>query len=655
MSEDYGLWWSTDDPETRARRLSALVTSLDNDQEARKRRILRDLRRYEGRDLADLTPTAYYASVALNGVDDEYRVQLPRALVSTAVAKIAGKQKPKALFAVTDGDWGTKRRAKKMERAVEAIMQQRQGLHLDGYSVLLDCFRDCGYADCGVVKYWPDFQSKKVVIERVLPWEFLVDPKECRAGAPLNYFHRYGYDRFKLVSRFPKYAKEIMAAPAVNDVRSAGSIDASTDRRGRMVQVDEGWRVALSEDEPGVHTIAVGGVDLTEGESWEWTFPPFEMFTWEPWRIGIYGTSLVEIAGTLTDQVNQQFERWAMAEQLGSNMVIFAQEDSVRDEDIKSNIPATVVYVKKSATAMPTIQAPTTMGPTSVAWLDRTMRMAFDVPGISQADAQAEREPGLQSGEAQRIVANIKSERFSPQWQQYERVAAVGSARQILRCLQELAADGEGDVVVSAYKGTQAQEFRWKDFSLELPEEAIQIAAVSGLVNTPADRVDVAERLFGMGILSPAGVRRVIQAKDLDSELESEDAQARWIEKQIERWLDPVTKNQQRKFEYVAPIKWMNLAEAIVQVGRALFQADVDGVPDWNRQRFIRFLEDCDRIMEKIDAQKAQTQAAAGGNTAALQAIGGAAGGPPAPPGAPPGGPQPPPPQAPPGPQQAAA
>lgn len=637
-----GLWHEAEDPDERAKRVHAVVESLHTSTEARRRRILRHLRQYEGRWLPDLTPTAYFDGPSRSLGPQPSMIQLPRALVDTAVAKIAGKQKPKAMFAVSNGDWATKRKAKKQERAIEAVMAMRHQGHHDAYGVLLESFRDCGYADCGVVKWFPDYQAKRPSIERVLPWELIVDPRECRAGPPLNWFHRYGYDRFKLMAQFPQFADQILAAPAMPDVYAGGTRGGENDRHGRMVLVVEAWRVALGEDEPGVHCTAVGGVDLSDGEEWPWQFPPFEVQTWSPWRMGIFGSSLVEIASSLCEEVNDQYERWRQNERLGSNQIGVMEDGSIREEDIRSNKQMTWVRYKKGSPP-PQLVTPNTFGPASIQFLQTTLKLVFDVPGISQADAQSEREPGLQSGEAQRIVANIKSERFAVQWQNYERVAAIGSARQIIRCLQQLAEAGDGDVIIRSVKGNAMQEYRWKDFALDVPDESIQIAAVSGLVNTPADRVDVAERLFAMGILSAAGVRRVIQAQDLDRELAAEDAQSRLVETYIESWLDPSSKKEHQKFEYRAPKKWMNLEEAVIQVGRAMFEAEADGAPDWNLQWFVRWLEDCDRVMEQIAAKKAELQAAAGGSAPALGMIDPGAPGP----GGPPGPPSPPGPQGP--------
>src|SRR4030095_6433020 len=105
-------------------------------------------------------------------------------------------------------------------------------------------------------------------------------------------------------------------------------------------------------------------------------------------------------------------------------------------------------------------------------------------------------------------------------------------------CVKELEEDGEG-VVMRFPSGKVLQELKSSDFAdYDVPDEAIQVQVVSGLVNTAADRLDLGEKLFGMGVISQEGFKRVIQYKDIDGELASESEQSTLLEKYIERWLD---------------------------------------------------------------------------------------------------------------------
>ncbi len=600
----------------------ATVDSYSSEQEQRRKRALHNLRMYEGRTLGELNPRSYYDSNGYTTEDgDIYRVNLARALVSTAVAKIAGKQRPKAAFCATEADWSVKRKAKKKERFVEAAMLARQGNHHDAYSVALLAFRDACVTDVGVLKFWADKQGRRVAIDRVLPWELVVDPNESRSGSPLNYFHDYGYDRFKLLERFRdvKGAEEaIMTAPAISDNYVGGFGRGSVRDKARQVRVCEAWRMALSEDRPGAHALVVGDFDLTQGEKWTRAFPPFEFIMWEPWFMGAFGTSLIDIAGPLCNEYNAAFERWASAERLGSNQRTYYRKNSCDKAALETNEACIAIEVAEGA-EFPQDSTPQTMGQASIEWQNTLKQLVYEVPGVSQMDATARKEPGITADVAIRTMQNIGAERFAVQWQQYERVVAIGSTRQILACVKELEEDGEG-VVFRFPAGSVLEELKSSDFNdYDVPDEAIQVQVVSGLVNTAADRLDLGEKLFGMGILSKEGFKRVIQYKDIDGELASESEQSTLLEKYIERWLDaeaPVKgKKAQPKKPYTVPVslKWMNLEEAIIQVGRAAMQAELDECPDYNMKFFLDFLKLADKEIQKRAAAQSQLAGASGG------------------------------------------
>ncbi len=624
----------------RAKCIVATIDSFSSEQEQRRKRTLKNLRLYEGRPLAELSPRSYYTEDNLLCSDGQpYRVNLARALVSTATAKVAAKQRPKAAFCATEADWSIKRKAKKKERFVEAAMMARQGEHHDAYSVGLMMFRDCCVADVGVIKFWADKDARRVAIDSILPWEYMVDPNEVRRGMALNHFHDYGYDRYKLLNRFkdiPGAEEAIMTAPAISDNYIGGFGRGGVRDKARLVRVSEAWRCALSDKKPGAHAMIVGDFDLAQGEKWTRQFPPFEKMLWEPWFMGAFGTSLVDVAAPLCEELNATFERWAMAEKLGSNMIGFYRKGTINPADLESN--DTVVWIGiAEGVDYPTLNTPQTMGEASIQWMSTLERLGYEIPGVSKSDAAGQKPAGVTADVAIRTVNALGSERFAVQWQQYERVMAIGATRQILACVKELEEDGEG-VVMRFPAGKVLQEMNSKDFNdYDVPDEAIQVQVVSGLVNSATDRLDLGEKLFTMGVISQESFKRIIQYKDLEGELSSGNKQGELLDKYIEKWLDaeePVKgKKAQPKKPYTIPVsfKWMSLEVAIVQVGQAAMQAELDECPDYNMKFFLDFLKLCDREIQKRAASQATLQAAQGGSAPALQSIGQPAAAPPAP------------------------
>jgi len=228
------LWWKLEGEEC-ADAVNRTCESLERTQGPRRIRWRRNVELYEGRRLAGLNPAAYFTETDISTDDyDKLRINLARSLVHTVVAKIAGKQKPKAQFVVSDGDWSTKRKAKKMERFVEAHMLARQGQHHDAWSVGVQAMRDGCVGDLGVMKYEANLTEKRVDIRRCFGWELMVHPNEARLGQPQNLFHAYSYDRFQLCERFPEHEEAIMSAPSVTNEADA------TDWQGSGHDA-EGW------------------------------------------------------------------------------------------------------------------------------------------------------------------------------------------------------------------------------------------------------------------------------------------------------------------------------------------------------------------------------------------------------------------------------
>lgn len=609
------LWWSLSDNKERAAALTQTVGNLERTQSERRLRTLRNVQIYEGRKLEGLFPSAYFSSFEYSSDQyDAMRLNLARSLVQTAVAKIAGKQRPKAQFCVSDADWTVKRKAKKIERFIEAVQLQRQGAWQDAWAVGLLAFRDACVCDMGVLKFTADTVERKVCIERVLPWEIYVDPFEARTGQPKNLFHVYGYDRYALVERFPKYKGEIMDAPSLEeDVRGAEIYGTGSDV-ARMVRVREGWRLPISKDKPGVHSLIVGESDLTDGEDYTRAFHTFEFTVWESFMIGMHGASLVDNVANICEELNASAQRWSDAERLCSNGVTFYEDGSIKEEDLEDNRIGIAIALQKGTQMPPTYTAPNAVSQASIDYMNTMKGLGYELSGVSQMSATGQKDSGVTAAVAMRTIENIGTERFAIQWQAYERMMAIGATRQIVACMRELADSDEGDVTVKWPGGGFFEELHWSDVDMEEEQYDIQVYAVSGLVNTPADRLQLASDLFDRQIISKEGYLRVIQAKDIDSEIDRPNKQWALIDKYMEQWRDATQEREDSgKFRYRPPIRWMNLEDAIVQVGQAFLDAEMDEAPDYNLDLFLRYLGDADALLQKKAAEQAALQAAAKG------------------------------------------
>ncbi len=634
----HSLWHTYKKEQDRCEAVIRTCNSLEVLHKERRRRALENIELYEGKRLGGLYPSAYLRSTTFQADQyDRLRLNEARSIVNTAIAKVAGKQRPRAQFACSEANWSHRRRAKKLEKFVDAVMLQRQGGKTDAFAVMLQAFGDMCVVDSGWVKVWADQVLKRVCVQRCLPWEILVDPNEARYGEPQNLFHVYGVDRYLLAAQFPDHAKDIMAAKGIEE-DDRGSDSAllygyETDL-ARMVKVREAWRLPPSPDEPGLHSVVICGtqkhIDLAgkQGEPYTRAFFPFINMTWEPHLMGMFGTSLVENIAGICDELNAAVQRRAEAETLGSNLIIFAEEGSVNKEDLEDNRPC-IVITKKPGTPSPEFRVPDVVSQGSVQWASALQGWAHEISGVSQQDSSAVKQPGLDSGIAIREIRDIGSERFSIQWQAYERAVAVDLTRQIIACMSEL----DQDVTVQWPGGEYFKDLKWSDCKLEDNQYHIQVYAVSGLINTPADRLALATELVDRNFMSKETYLRVIQAKDLDTELTKANGITPWIEKQIEAWLDYEDGDDLKgKFKFRGPPpRWLGAAvlqDAILQVGTAYLDAELGGAPDYCLRWFEQFMTETDRIIQQLQNIEAERSAIGKGHSTGgvLNALGAATG-----------------------------
>jgi hypothetical protein len=593
-----------------AQEVAALVEWIDRDQAPRRQRALDTISLYEGRRINALDPAAYGSAIPYAGQDYErLYMNAGRMIVHGIVAKVAGRLKPKCQMIASGADWPTKLRAKRLEKFVEAQMSQAQGRYRDTWSLALRAFQDaCIAIGRGTLKVFADHDEGKVTVERVLPWETFTDARETRSGArPYNRFQRSYWQRDTLVARWPEFADQIMTAEATQDFNHAPGAR----RNAESVPVYEAWRLPFGEKKPGRHVICIKGCVL-ESDEWLRDEFPFVDVYWTEEFLGDGGTSLLEEIQPSVDEINYTAERMREMEKLAGNVYGSYEEGTVDPELLKLNENG-IWIPRQAGSPPPTFTIPTGFGPSTIQWFELNWSKCFQLSGASEASTTSRKEPGVTSGVALRTVAAIETERFSVQANAYEHMCGVDIPRHIIACTRELA---EKDPKFSArWPGKNfLEEIPWKEADLDEDMYVIQPAAVGGVVNTPQDRLQLGQDLFNAGIIGRDAFLRVIEFKDVESEIQRQGTQYSLVERYIEQWRNATPESQEDgTFRYRAPIPFMNHAAAIVQVAEAYMAAELDGAPDFNLHFFVDFMRDCDAQIQKVAAQNAALQAQARG------------------------------------------
>ncbi len=606
--------WQRASKDEVGRAVVELCDALENEQKSRKTRCLDALSRYEMRKISGLTAGAYSNTGSLNVGDGDTAVPLrwatERSLANTAQAKIAGRQRPKSQFVTSDADWETKRKAQKIDRCVEAACLRPQGAYADFWEVAQRVFLDsCIFPAACAMKFTADTENERPCIDRILPWQIFVDPLEAQNGNPLSLFHVYPYDRDSLAAQYPEFEEEIFRATEYQDELTRNV--AGTSRVADQIKVREAWRLPISKSIPGRHVVAIdgsgkgssGGIVLLD-EPWERRDFPFIFLRWAWEVLGFGAVSLIEEVMPICDEVNTAIARTQSVVRRTSQSVCIYEEGSVRDEDLLTNEDGINIRITPGA-QQPNWISPPPLNAQVLEWIQMQDRKSYEISGISQMSATSRKEQGVTAGVAMRTLADMETERFAIVFKKYETACAVEAARQIVACNDEI---GEANPGYSlSWRGESAlRKYKWND--VKLPEESYDVYPVSGLKNTPTDRLQLAQELNASGKLSDDALLRVIEYLDAKQEVDKAGKQRQLIERYIDEWLDATPESQaDGSFRFKAPIPWMpSLEDAMVQVAEAYLEAQLDGVPTFNEQFFLTFMQQLDAEMTKKGLRAAQ-------------------------------------------------
>jgi hypothetical protein len=599
--------WQRASKEEVGRAVVELCDQLEQEQAPRLNRCLEALCRYEMRKLSGLSPAAYNTAGTEYSIDEDTPLVWPieRSLANTAQAKIAGRQRPKSQVVTTDADWSTKRRAKKMDRGIEALQSQATGPYSDFWELAQRVFLDATvFPDVCAIKFTPDFENSEVCTSRVLPWELFADPLETMNANPRSLFHIYPYDRESLIAQYPDAEDNILRANEWSENEKFASARGSS-RIADQVKVREAWRLPVSKTMPGRHVITIDDGTVLLDEPWERKTFGFLFLRWTWNMVGFGATSLVSEIASIADEMNRGVARTQDVVKRTSQSVLVYEEGSVNADDLATNEDAICLRITPGA-QMPQYTAPPPLNEQSLEWVQLQRSAAFEFSGISQASATSRKEQGVTANSAIRTLSDMETERFSVVFKRYETMCAVDAAREYIATAREIAKENPKFAV--RHRGeTSLTEYKWRD--IDLPDDAIDIYPVNGIKNTPADRLQVAQELNAGGKLSDDALLRVIEYLDSQQEIDRVGKQRQLIEQYIEEWLDATPQDQaDGTFKFKAPIPWMpSLEDAMVQVAEAYLDAQLNKAPEFNTQFFLLYMEGLDREM----TQKAVTAAQA--------------------------------------------
>lgn len=530
---------------------------------------------------------------------------LVRSACDTAQADIAGRQKPKPMFMTTGADWAARRRAKKLDKFVEAQLNERQGNYADSWQVMLDAFLDSARIGVGCVKVWGDADHERVRVERVFPWEIHVDERESRFGDPQNMFHCYDMERDLALEMFCN----VEGDEEGNERRRAGIESARTTRttNQRVVQsvrIREAWRLPFSKKRPGLHVIAVDST-LLSTEEWTDEEFPFVFLFWDKHTIGFWGTGLAEAGEAQQELINDVAERLGERIRICSQKRTYYNPDAVKQEMLQSGGEAEVLIPIKDMTQAPREVPPQPASEAEFKWLADNKQAFYETLGISQMTAQSQKPNGVVAAVAMQTLNDIQTVRFLPKARGYE-TAFITLGKLMVRAARAIAEMNGG--FLAKWPGKQfITEIDWNDVSLDEDMYSIRVASVSQFSRDPSAILEMAQELRQSGDITRETYLSMIGIPDLEQMLGRETAESEYIEELIGRYLDSTNATELRKAGgFDAPEPFLtNKPGAMALFISAYWEAKRDGAPEYCLENLRQYIQRLDKLMQPPPAPPA--------------------------------------------------
>jgi len=564
-------WWAEGyDSRRRADSVLRVVRSIRQAQEYRK--------------TADLMHASLYSNSQIPGfglgsalhrrlpTSSRLSLNVVRNMVASVTSKVAAKNKPKPTFITEGGNYELREKARNLEKFVSGVFYE-SGV----YAQLTKCFRDACVYGTGFLKVYPD--ESRVCVERVMPWEIVVDDGESIYGEPRSLYQRKYVDRLVL--------KSLFAGSDVTDeeerARVASAIDAALvdsedtefayQTTADQVLVTEAWHLGECDDEPGRHCIVVNNCTLLD-EPWDGPFP-FAVLRWSEPVSGFFGVGLAEELVGIQTEINKLLLQIQRAHHLITGHYLVDAGSKVSTAQLNNDLASIVKYTGSP----PQYVTPQAISGDVYAHLWQLYNKAYEIAGISQLSATGRKPAGLDSGVALRTHNDIQTERFLEVGQAYEEFV-IEAARQVVRCAKRIG----GDYKVRAVDRGSIEVLRWSDIDISEDLYVIRVYPTSMLPATPAGRMQWAEDMIRAGIIPADDVLDIVDFPDTEAYAKRRNAPRKLIERNIAHML--------RTGEFVSPEPFDNHALALRLVNEAYHEARLDGVPEDRLELLRRYMAD---------------------------------------------------------------
>lgn len=580
-------WWAPDEPDPHVPLVNYLHAQFER-QQPRYTQFRRYYSVYEHGWLAAQGLRASSDAVTTAENDTVVHTNWAQQAVDTISALVCS---PKiAPFASTKGGAPEQqRRAEQLSNIIEGTLSENEW----------EAIKEEGVLDalvCGLGAWHVGHDGERVVIERVLPFDLLIDDSDTRYRSPRCMYRRMYLDRHVVLAEYGEASQELAGSKAsrrtaILAAPVARPLESTVGSTGDRIEVFEAWHLRSSRKaKDGRHVIAVNGATLVDEAFNRDTFPIVVYVPRRP-AMGIWGIPVMRQLAALQLESEQLGEKFQLSVKRMGGAHMLVQNDSLVSVEQLTNDVGTII--RYGGQIPPKEWTPNAMGDQIVAYRESLPSTMLRVIGTSDFAARSEVPAGLSqaSGVALRTFEDAESKRLVHFHRELER-AVERVANEVIHAARDLVEYGDPAPVRRA-AGGKTEGFAsldWKACLIDASDFVLRVSPISALPQSLSAKYALLQELFNQKLIDREAFMSQLGIADLESETSLQTADQRLLDRTI---ADMVIDG-----EYRSPEPTDNLALILSRGALHISRLRDNGVDDERVDLVRQYLDDARRMIE---------------------------------------------------------
>lgn len=430
-------------------------------------------------------------------------------------------------------------------------------------------------------------QDGEVSLDPVFANEIFVDLADGFYNNPYKMVQSKQIPQHIMLKKFPEFAAQIKSA-RVAEIRSIGNPVYTP-----SLTVVEAW-ARNGYVEKGRHVICIENCDLLD-EEWDKDYFPIVKAEYNTPIVGYLGQSVVDELYPIQKEIDRILATIQSVLNTVSVPRVFIDTNSaVNIDKITNKIGLFCMYDGRNGAA-PIIHNGAAMPPELMQALEFQINLGYQRVGLTTLQTQGEAPSGRLSGEALDNLVDAQSERWQRLQEVYERFH-VQLTETIINELK-----GEAIEMTALDKEIGLTKISTKKIPKTEGSFVLQMLPNSTFPKDIAGRIQTAQDLVNLGVLSPAQLPPLFDMPDIEAATVLQGAPMKLIEDILERMEDDPE-------NYIPPEPYFNLQYAMSSALQRYSLSKLGGKDEKYLKNLRRFIDDLKQLLQQAQAEALKPQ-----------------------------------------------